>query len=76
MDNHTMIRQHEVPFDHAGGYIQIEVSGTGKAQMQVQSGEPGTWINCGDALAQNTYSDVFQPGKYRFQLNNVSVSTR
>ncbi|MGD8109371.1 hypothetical protein [Vibrio sp. TRT 17S01] len=68
---------HEKPFVHKGGNVQIEISGTGSAQLQVATGaDSQTWLNCGAALSSGVYADLFKPGEYRFQINNATVVTR
>lgn len=67
--------EHNIPFVHLAGLMQVEVQGVGTAQLQVFShGE--AWIDAGDPLPAGTYVENMKFGNYRFVLNNATVSTR
>ncbi|HDZ9327781.1 TPA: hypothetical protein RUZ39_001681 [Vibrio cholerae] len=68
------LHTNEMPFDHLGGYLQVEVVGSGTAQLQVNSGQ--NWVNCGEPLSEGVYCDLFKPAIYRFSLTDATAFTR
>ena len=68
-------RIHNDPFNHAGGDMQIEVIGSGTAQLEVES-KDGVWTKVGDKLNKGAHTHKLMGAIYRFDLVSAEVVTR